>query len=97
MLKTSGYLADTIKGMGSDDARKILSGGNTAATEYLKSKTSSKLSEEFKPSVEESVNRVGVTRSRNAIMGNVATVPFAKPESGDLDRHVTSKALDGLF
>ena len=95
--KASGYFADAIKGMSIDDARKILSGGNTAATEYFKSKTSSKLYEEFKPSVAESMNQVGVTRSYNAMMSKVPAVPFAKPESVDLDHYVTNKALDGLF
>jgi hypothetical protein len=83
--------------MSMEDARKILSGGNTAATDYFKSKTSSKLYDEFKPSVTESMNQVGVTRSYNAMMGKVPAVPFAKPESVDLDHYVTTKALDGLF
>jgi hypothetical protein len=30
-------------------------------------------------------------------MGNVSAVPFAKPESFDLNHYVTTKALDGLF
>ena len=95
--KASAYFADAITGMSIDDARKILSGGNTAATEYFKSKTAAKLYEEFKPSVAESMNQVGVTRSYNAMMSKVPTVPFAKPESVDLNHHVTTKALDGLF
>jgi hypothetical protein len=95
--KASAYFADAITGMSIDDARKILSGGNTAATEYFKSKTSAKLYEEFKPSVAESMNQVGVTRSYNAMMSKVPTVPFAKSESVDLNHHVTTKALDGLF
>ena len=95
--KAASYFADAIKGMSIEDARKILSGGNTAATEYFKSKTSSKLYDEFKPSVSESMNQVGVTHAYNAMMGKVPPVPFAKPESVDLNHYVTTKALDGLF
>jgi hypothetical protein len=95
--KAASHFADAIKAMTIDDARKILSGNDTEATEYFKSKTSSKLFDEFKPSVSESMNQVGVTRSYNAMMGKVPAVPFAKPESLDLDRYVTTKALDGLF
>ena len=83
--------------MSIEDARKILSGSNTSATQYFKSKTSSKLYDEFKPSVSESMNQVGVTRSYNAMMGKVPSVPFGKQESVDLDHYVTTKALDGLF
>jgi len=95
--KAASYFADAIKAMSIEDARKILSGGNTAATEYFKSKTSAKLYDEFKPSVSESMNQVGVTHAYNAMMGKVPSVPFAKPESVDLDHYVTTKALDGLF
>ena len=95
--KASAYFAEAITGMRIDDARKILSGGNTAATEHFKSQTSAQLYAAFKPSVAESMNQVGVTRSYNAMMGKVPAVPFAKPESVDLDHYVTTKALDGLF
>jgi hypothetical protein len=95
--KAVPYFADAIKGMSIEEARKILSGGDTAATEYFKSKTSSKLYDEFKPSVSESINQVGVTRAYNAMMDKVPSVPFAKPASVDLNHYVTTKALDGLF
>jgi hypothetical protein len=95
--KAATYFADAIKGMSIEDARQILSGGDTAATEYFKSKTSSKLYDEFKPSVSESMSEVGVTHAYNAMMGKVPSVPFVKPESVDLDHYVTTKALDGLF
>jgi hypothetical protein len=83
--------------MSIDDAQKSLSGGGTSATEYFKSKTLSKLYDEFKPSISESMNKVGVIRSYNAMMSKVPALPFAKPESVDLDHYVTTKALDGLF
>jgi hypothetical protein len=95
--KAASYFGDAIKGMSIEEARKILSGGNTAATEYFKSKTSTKLYDEFKPSVSESMDQVGVTQKYNAMMGKVPAVPFAKPESVDLNHYVTTKALDGLF
>lgn len=95
--KAASYFSDAIKGMSVEDARKILSGGNTAATEYFKSKTFSKLYDEFKPSVTDSMNQVGVTHAYNAMMDKVPSVPFAKPESVDLNHYVTTKSLDGLF
>jgi hypothetical protein len=95
--KAASYFGDAIKEMSIDDARKILSGGKTAATEYFKSKTWPKLYDEFKPSVSESMNQVGVTQKYNAMMEKVPAVPFAKPESVDLNHYVTTKALDGLF
>jgi hypothetical protein len=95
--KAAAHFANAIKGMSIEDARNILSGGDTAATEYFKLKTSSKLYDEFKPSISKSMNRVGVARAYNAMMGKVPSVPFAKPETIDLNHYVTTKALDGIF
>lgn len=95
--KAAVHFADAIRGMSIEDARQILSGGDTAATEYFKTKTTSKLYSEFKPSVAESMNQVGVSRAYNTMMDAIPPLPFSKPESVDLDRYVTTKALDGLF
>jgi hypothetical protein len=95
--RAAAHFSDALRAMTIDDVRKILSGGDTAATDYFQSKTSRKLYEDFKPSIAESMNQVGVARSYNALLGRIPVVSFAKPESVDLDHHITSKALDGLF
>jgi hypothetical protein len=96
--KAKEILVDTIKQMTIDDAKKILNGGNTSATDYFKSKTSKKIFETFKPIVSSSMNEVGVTKAYNDMMGNyTSSVPFAKKESLDLNTYVTNKASDGLF
>lgn len=88
---------DAIRQMTVEDARKILDGGDTAATDYFKAKTSGKLYEAFQPIVSSSMNEVGTTRSYKEMMGRYAALPFASAESLDLDRYVTEKSLDGLF
>lgn len=88
---------DAIRGMSIEDARKILDGGDTAATDYFKGKTTGKLFEAFHPIVSSSMNEVGTTRSYKEMMGKYASLPFARSESLDLDRYVTDKALEGLF
>lgn len=89
---------DAVRQMTFEDAKKILNGGNTSATDYFKSKTSPKIFEAFKPIVSSSMNEVGVTRSYNEMIGKyTSSVPFAKAESLDLDQYVTNKATDGLF
>jgi hypothetical protein len=88
---------DAIRRMTVEDARKILNGGDTAATEYFKAKTSGKLYEAFQPIVSSSMNEVGTTRSYKEMMGKYTALPFARAESLDLDRYVTNKSLDGLF
>jgi hypothetical protein len=88
---------EAIRRMTIEDARKILDGGDTAATEYFKGKTSGRLYEAFQPIVSSSMNEVGATRSYKEMMGKYTALPFASAESLDLDRYVTDKALAGLF
>jgi len=96
--KAKEIFIDAIKQMTIEDAKKILNGGNTAATDYFKSKTSKKIFESFQPIISSSMNEVGVTRSYNEMMGKyTSSVPFAKKETLDLNAYVTNKTSDGLF
>lgn len=88
---------DAIGQMTFDDARKILNGSDTAATEYFKAKTSKKLHAAFRPSVESVMNEVGVNRQYNELVGKYQNVPFAKSITFDVNQYVTEKATDGLF
>ena len=96
--RAANIFAGAIREMSITDAQKILGGGNTAATEYFKSKTLTQLFDAFKPDISKSMSEVGVTRAYKAMTDRYTSmVPFAKVESLDLDRYVTNKSLDGLF
>jgi hypothetical protein len=88
---------DAIGEMTFEDARKILSGKETAATDYFKAKTTDKLTAAFQPVVEQSMNEVGVTRQYNELIGRYQAIPFVKTETFDINHYVVTKALDGLF
>jgi hypothetical protein len=88
---------DALGEMTFEDARKILSGNETAATDYFKGKTTDKLTTAFRPVVDKSMNEVGVTRQYNELMDRFHAIPFVKKETFDLDSYVVTKALDGLF
>ena len=80
-----------------EDAKSILDGGDTAATDYFKAKTSDKTYEIFNPIISASMNEVGVTRSYKELMDKYTSLPLMKAEQFDLDHYVTNKAQDGLF
>jgi hypothetical protein len=88
---------DAIGAMTIDDARKILAGGDTAATDYFKARTSGALTAAFKPIVETSMREVGVTRQYTELYRRAQAIPFLNVEAYDLDRYVVTRALDGLF
>ena len=96
--QAADIFAGAIRSMTFDDAKKILNGGNTAATDFFKSKTSTQLFDALKPEVSRSMNEVGVTKAYKALVERYTSImPFVKMESLDLDRYVTGKSLDGLF
>jgi hypothetical protein len=88
---------DAIGQMTFDDARRILNGGDTAATEYFERKTSGKLHSAFKPTVEKVMHDVGVTKQYNELIGRYKSVPFAQSITFDINRYVTERTTDGLF
>jgi uncharacterized protein DUF4197 len=88
---------DAIGEMSFDDARKLLNGGDTAATEYFRDKTTPRLTSAFRPVVERSMSQVGVSRQYKALVGRFEAIPFAKSQAFDLDGYVVEKGLGGLF
>ncbi len=86
-----------IKQITFDDARRILTGSDTAATEFFQTKTSSKLSELFKPVVQKTMAEVGVTNQYQLLTSRLKMIPFVKAESLDLDQYVVDQAMRGLF
>lgn len=88
---------EAIGAMTIDDARAILAGHETAATDYFKRKTSEPLATAFRPIVEASMREVGVTRQYAELYRRAQAIPFLNVEAYDLDRYVVTRALDGLF
>ena len=88
---------DAIFAMSFDDAKRILSGDNTAATQYFKEKTTGQLTETFTPVVRKTMGENDVVRQYDALTEQYKNIPFAKSQSLDIDHYVVSKALDGLF
>lgn len=88
---------DAILSMSFEDARKILSGRDTAATDYFKKKTSEELTTAFRPVVEKMMDENGVTQQYKELAGQAQNIPFMKSPNLDITQYVVSRALDGLF
>jgi hypothetical protein len=95
--KAKEIFVDAITSMSIDDAKKILNGGDTSATDFFKRKTSKSLYKEFHPVIENTMNQVGTVQKYNEVLGGVNKLPLMKAETLDVGDYVTDKALDGLF
>ncbi|HEU4416157.1 MAG TPA: DUF4197 domain-containing protein, partial [Candidatus Angelobacter sp.] len=88
---------DAVTKMTIADARQILSGGDTAATEYFKAKSTDQLTAAFAPIVHRAMENVGVVRQYSKVMQNPLAGEFAQNKDFDLDQYVVGKTMDGLF
>jgi len=80
-----------------DDARGILTGGNTAATEFFKRASTQELTAAFTPIVHQAMEQVGVIRQYNKVMRDPFASRLAPSQNMNLDNYVVGKTLDGLF
>lgn len=87
---------DAIKTMTIQDAVGILKGGDFAATDYLKSKTTSALTAAFKPVIESSLTKVNATKYWSDVFTNYNRFATNKINP-DLSAFVTGKAINGIF
>jgi hypothetical protein len=88
---------DAVKKMSVQDAKDILTGGQTAGTEYFKRTTSDPLRQRFLPIVKRATARAKLADKYNEYAGKGAQFGLVKKEHANLDDYVTQKALDGLF
>ncbi|MBF0570472.1 MAG: DUF4197 domain-containing protein [Candidatus Omnitrophica bacterium] len=89
---------NSIVGLSFDDAMRIYNGGNTAATEFLKEKTSHQLRDAFLPFIRKSLAQYDVTAKYNDVIGKYRSLPFShNVPIPDVEQYVLDKALNGLF
>lgn len=79
------------------DAKSILTGGETSATEYFRQATSAQLLTRFKPIVANATAKVKLRAMYDQYAGKAAQVGLISSQDANLNDYVTAKALDGLF
>src|SRR5207249_1658105 len=87
---------NAIKGMSIQDGLGILKGGDFAATNFLKNKTTAQLTEAFRPVIENSLKNVNATKYWQTVFTAYNTFSSEKVNT-DLIAYVTEKALTGIF
>jgi hypothetical protein len=95
--EAKALLVDAVKRMTVQDAKQVLTGGDTAATEYFRRTTQKQLTDRFLPIVKKATDRVGLAQQYNSIAGQGAALGLVKDDQATVERYVTAKALDGLY
>jgi hypothetical protein len=103
--ETLGIVKDTVRNMTLQDVRGILSGGDDAATQFLRERAGDSLHNAIKPIVSRATDQAGATTAYKSLKGQADGMVgglgglggLVDTGSLDLDSYVTDKTLDGLF
>lgn len=96
--KAAPIFIDAIRTITIQDGLGILRGGNGAATNYLKGRTTQQLTNAFRPVIENSLNKVDATKYWAQVFTIYNRLPTTVNKiNPDLPAYVTERALNGLF
>lgn len=89
--------ADAIRNMSAENAIAIVRGGPSAATDYLKSQTQTKLVAAFQPIMEQNLEKSGAFQALAASSKKYGAPDLSGTARANLSQFAVTKALDGMF
>ncbi len=95
--EAKSLLVDSVKNMSVTDAKKILTGGDNAGTEYFKRSTSDKMQARFLPIVHRATENVHLAQQYNKFAKMGAKYGLIDGDQASLEEYVTQKTLDGVY
>lgn len=96
--KAAPIFVNAIRNISIQDGVSILKGGNGAATNFLKGRTTQELTNAFRPIIESSLAKVNATKYWSQVFTVYNRLPTtANKINPDLTGYVTERALSGLF
>jgi hypothetical protein len=95
--ESKALLKQALKQMSVEDAKRILTGGDDAATQYFKQATYAPLKAKFSPIISRETEKVKLSQTYEAAAKKAVALGILKPEDATLQSYVTDKTLDGLF
>lgn len=96
MAEAKPIFVDAIKQMSIKDAIKIVTGGDGAATNYLKTTTSSALHDKFLPVISKALESLNINEPWTKVASGYKSIT-QKNVTTDLNEYVTERAMDALF
>lgn len=90
-------LVGAVKEMTLEDAKGILTGGKTSATDFFRKKTEATLTERFGPIVKETTDKVGLAQQYNQFAGMAAQFNLIDKKQANVEQYVTQQTLDRLY
>ena len=95
--ESKALLKQALKQMSLQDAKRILTGSDDAATQYFKQTTYAPLKAKFAPIIGRATAKVKLAETYDALAKKAVAFGVLKPEDATLHSYVTERTLDGLF
>ena len=95
--ESKALLKQALTHMTLEDAKRILTGGDDAATQYFKRVSYEPLKIKFAPIIGRATAKVKLGETYDALAKKAVTLGVLKPEDATLQSYVTDRTLDGLF
>jgi hypothetical protein len=95
--QAQAVFVEAVKKMSVQDAKKILTGGSTAGTDYFRRTTRADLYRRFLPIAKRATAKVKLAQTYQQYATHAASFGLVKKDQVDLDAYVANKALDGLY
>jgi hypothetical protein len=86
-----------VREMTIEDARAILRGGDTAATDFLRRRTETQLRQAFTPHVQSALEGSGAFTAADRLAGEYGLAGATTGLRSEITGHTVGLALDGLF
>lgn len=90
-------LVDAVKDMTLEDARGILTGGKTSATDFFRRKTEAQLTDRLGPIVKSTTDKVGLAQQYNQFASMAAQFNLIDTQQASVEQYVTQQTLDRLY
>ena len=90
-------LIQAVRSMTLDDARQVLTGGETSVTDFFSQRTREPLTARFLPLVTQATQSVDLASKYNDVASRASRYGLVKPQDANVEQFVTAKTLDGLY
>lgn len=95
--EAKNLLVGAVKDMTLEDAKGILTGGDTAATDFFRRKTETALTGKFLPIVKNTTDKVGLAQTYNSYASTAAHFGAINSDQASIENYVTKQSLDRLY
>ena len=95
--ESTPIFVDAVKNISFTDAKNILMGNESSATNYLQTSTTTPLYAKFNPVIKNSFAKVGADKVWASIIKKYNSLPMVEKANPDLTDYTTNKALEGVF